>query len=582
MARFVTELMLRLIDGASAPARQAAASIGGITKAIRENNVQKLSGVSRQLGGRIRGLTGDLVGAGGALTAFGFALAGPIKSATEFEAKLTTIGQKAELSRAQTRAMGEDLTRASRETNQFAKDLAAGVDVLAGAGLKPDVALNMIRPIGKAATAYKADIADLATASYAAYSNLKIPIKDIGEALDVMAKAGKEGNFEINEMAQYLPSIAAAAQAAGQEGVPALADLAAALQVVRAASGSSAEAATNVANLLQKMRAPGTVKAFEKMGVDLVASLNKLEAEGRTPIEAISELTNKTLKGDLSRLGYLFQDAEVQKALRPLIQDMQKYKDIREKAGKAKGIVDKDFIDRMNDAEQKMQAAKVAAANLALTFGQALKPAFGFVAGSIGPVIERITAFIAAHPRLVANVALAIGALLAFRTATIAVNLASTIGKKAVIDMALSFMGAPGAVMGFGRSLIALINPMGLVRGALGLLRLAMIGNPIGLAAVAIGVAAVFIIKHWRGFVTFFQGVGRGVMAALAPVMPSLQPLIAAFKAFGGWIASFFKSNPGEDWSKWGFMVGKAIAWPTLTLINFVKWVGECLSLIHI
>ncbi|USQ97236.1 phage tail tape measure protein [Caulobacter sp. RL271] len=608
MARFVTELLLRLTDAVSAPARQATQSIQGITKAIRDNNVQQLTATSRALSGRIRGLTGDLVGAGGALAAFGFALSGPIKSATAFEAKLTTIAQKANLTRQQATALGVEIVRASKATNQFATDLAEGVDVLAGAGLDPRVALRLITPIGKAATAYKVEIKDLATASFAAYSNLKVPIDQVGDALDAMAVAGKEGNFEIEDLAKYLPGLAASAAAVGQKGVPGVTDLAAALQIVRRGSSDSAEAATNLANLLQKMTAKQTVKAFEKMGVDLVGSLKRLEAEGRTPIEAIAELTNKTLGGDLSRLSYLFEDAQVQKALRPLITDMKDYVAIREKASKSKGVADKDFIERMQDAEQKMQAAKIAAQNLSRTFGEALKPAFGLVAGILGPILDRLTAFVSAHPRLVANVTLAIGALLAFKTALIAVKLANAVGKKALVDMALGFsqLGSfalnaarqvilaavgsalnvtmfvqslsPASITGFGRSLLSLLNPMNLVRGAMNLMRLAFLGNPIGLIAVGLGLAAVFIIRHWRGFLTFFQGVGRGIMQGLAPVMPALQPLIGWVRGLGATIAKFFGGVPGEDWSKWGVAVGNAIAWPIATLVNFIKWVGEAIA----
>lgn len=682
--RFMSELVLRLVDAVSAPARQMRQSINGITTAIRETNTAALEASSKSLGRTMRGVTVDLAGAAAGLVAYTAALAKPIGAATEFEAKLTTIGQKAEMKRGAVMKMGVSIRALSVAVNQSSKDVAEGVDVLAGAGLDPAVALRLLDPIGRAATAYKAEIGDLANASYAVYENLKIPIQDVGLALDVMAVAGKKGKFELADMARYFPSLAASAQGLKQSGVAAVADLSAALQVALRGAGSADEAATNVGNLMQKIRAPQTVKAFDKMGVDLVASLNRLEAEGRTPIEAIAELTNKTLGGDLSRLGYLFEDAQVQKALRPLIDDMEDYRKIRAQAMAGQGTVMRDWVERMKDAEAKQNAAKIAADNLKVAFGAALLPAVGQLAGALTPLIQGLTAFITAHPKLVSNVTMAIGAYLAYQVATAGFTLLNLASKKGLVDLALGFLGAgngatsaaglvgraggairgalggvvglatrvadglilgvaggglkafgmlerlrglsfagvgrsilglgrplgafaariaglpglairsmltaggavkgflsllsPSSIVGFGRALVGLLNPVTLVRGALSLLRLALIGTGIGVIIVGIGLAAALVIQHWRGFVTFFQGVGRGFAAAIAPVRPALEPFIQGIKALFGWLGSFFKGKPGEDWSQYGVAVGKALGGAVLGLVNFARWVGECIT----
>ncbi|NKC48103.1 phage tail tape measure protein [Ochrobactrum anthropi ATCC 49188] len=57
--------------------------------------------------------------------------------------------------------------------------------------------------MGRAATAYRAEVDDLAKAGFAALDNLKVPATDFGKALDAMAQAGKEGAFELRDMAQY-------------------------------------------------------------------------------------------------------------------------------------------------------------------------------------------------------------------------------------------------------------------------------------------------------------------------------------------------------------------------------------------
>lgn len=195
--------------------------------------------------------------------------------------------------------------------------MADGMDILAGMGASRDDALGLLPDIGRATTAYNAEIADLSQAGYAALDNLKVPANEFGRALDAMAQAGKAGAFELKDMAKYFPSLGAGYQALGQKGVPAVADLSAALQIVRKGTGDSASAATNLSNVLQKINAPLTRKSFAKMGVNLEKEMKKAAEKGLTPIEAIAEITNRTLKGDLGKLGDLFQDAQVQQGLRP-------------------------------------------------------------------------------------------------------------------------------------------------------------------------------------------------------------------------------------------------------------------------
>ncbi len=178
---------------------------------------------------------------------------GSIVAAQQYESAMTDIAQKANLARTEGAKMGAGLLEAARRANQLPEALQAGVDTLAGFGLTPADAVRMIAPIGRAATAYKAEIADLSAAGFAVVDNLKVPIDQTGRVIDVMAAAGKAGAFEMKDMAQYFPTLTAGYQALGQKGVGAVADLAAALQIARKGAGDSASAATNIANVLQKI-----------------------------------------------------------------------------------------------------------------------------------------------------------------------------------------------------------------------------------------------------------------------------------------------------------------------------------------
>src|SRR5690606_35785360 len=291
---------------------------------------------------RLNAVRGRMVEAGAVAYALARAVSAPVRAATEFETKLEDIGQKINAPVSELPKLGAELRAVARETTQTAAAISEGADVLAGMGASREDALGLLNPIGKAATAYNAEIADLSQAGYAALDNLKVPANQFGSALDAMAQAGKAGAFELKDMAKYFPQLGAGYQALGQKGVPAVADLSAALQIVRKGTGDSASAATNLSNILQKVNAPLTRKNFAKMGVNLEKEMAKAAKKGMTPIEAIAEITNRTLKGNLGRLGDLFSDAQVQQGLRPLIQNLDEYRRIRAEALAAQGTVEED------------------------------------------------------------------------------------------------------------------------------------------------------------------------------------------------------------------------------------------------
>ncbi len=464
---------------------------------------------------RTQGVATGLAAGGAAAIGTGMAMSVPIiasvKGAQEFQSVMTDIGQKASLSRVQSAALGRELLIAARNANQMPADLQAGVDALAGLGATVPDAVRMMTPIGRAATAYKAEIADLSAAAFAATDNLKVPVAQTERVIDIMAQAGKAGAFEIKDMAGAFPALTAAYQGLGQSGTGAVADLAAGLQIARKGAGDSASAATNLSNVIQKISSPATAKAFEKMGVDLPAALKKAYSEGKTPLEAIAELTNKTLNGDLSRLGYLFEDSQVQQGLRPLIQNMEEFRRIRADATAADGTTDTDFADRMKDSAEQTRQWNVNSAALAASLGTLLLPTVNKVtekatafANWIGDVAER-------YPN--ASKAIAIGA---------------------------AGFAALFVVLGGGALVMAgLIAPFAALSFAAGVLNIALlptIGIALGIVAAIAGIAfaAYLVYNHWGAVAGWFGTQWEAIKGYASSAMDWFGTLPARFRAFGG------------------------------------------------
>lgn len=621
MSRRTSQLILSLIDRVTAPARRAAQSVRGITQAISEANGQRLRAMAdanRQNIGRLRA---DLVDTAATAVALGFALSRPYAAAREFESVLEDIGQKANLSRRAQLLLGSSIRALGPQVNRSAQEIAAGVDVLAGFGLDPNQAVTMMRPIGRAATAYRAQIEDLARASFAAVDNLDVPFNQTSRALSVMAIAGKEGAFELRDMAQYFPSLTAAAAALGQTGTPAVADLAAALQIARKGAGDSAEAATNLSNVLQKINAPATRRKFAAMGVDLEASLRQAAERGLTPIEAIAEITNRTLRGDLSKIGDLFEDAQVQKGLRPIIQNLEEYRRIRAAAANGGDVVDQDFARRMQTSAAAADAFKAKIQNLAISFGTALLPAINGVLDFVGPFVDGLAQMTERFPGLTQFVVGTIASLIGLRLAALAFRFGKAQMLAGLADLGLGLIGfrgqlkrarggigglasagldlaltlrrqvigafmattlqagiftrsmRAGGLRGMAGGLLTMLNPLRMIRGALALTKLAFRGLLIGSGIGLLVLAAAWIIENWSKVKAFFAGFASGFMEAIAPVRPALQPLIDGISTVVGWVRQLLGDSGGSEgsWRGWGEAAGKAIG-------GVVVWIAQLIG----
>jgi len=510
------------------------------------------------------------VAVGGGMAAGLFATG---KMAAEFQDGMTDIQQKADMSAKATAKMRSDIIMAARAAKQMPESIRAGVDVLSGFGMDAQQATNMMAPIGRAATAYKAEIADLSAASFANFSNLKVPVNETAGALNVMALAGKRGAFEMRDMAMYFPALTAQAQAFGQTGLGAVADLSAALQIARKATGDSATAANNVQNLLSKINMKDTIKNFDDFGVNLPKALEKAYAEGKTPLEAIAEITNKTLKGDLSKLPFLFGDMQASAALRPLIQNMEEYRQIREDAANAgqaapgQGVVDADFALRAQNASVQTRALMSNLNIMAMMVGDKVLPIFARMSESALNLTTRFTEWADKNPGMLDLLVKFVVGLTALNLGLGAARLAfgATIGpivqlyngfkllKDSQMVLSILARAGPVAARAFG---ILRTASLFLARGLMqaGMM---MLANPMILIITAIvaavAVAAYMIWKHWdtigpmlgrawQAVVGFFTGAWawlQGVFASLGNIiMTGLRLGWQAFLNFTpqGWL----------------------------------------------
>ena len=283
-----------------------------------------------------------------------------IPEALALEHQLRELGNVGQLSGEQLKEMDERLGSISRYTNQMRGEIAEGLNVLVASGIDPTAALDYMNVIGRTATAAQAEIVDISKTAFSVTDNLKVNVEDLGKTMDILAQAGKEGRFELKDMSAAFPSLTAGASMLGMKGVPAVAQLGAALQVAMKGAGSAPEAATNFESFLQSITSPMAVRRFEELyGVDLPKFLNKVIAENKDPIEEMVVLINKLTGGDVFAVSEIFRNKTDLNFLKPMMQNLDEYRRIKASALGANGIMDEDFNHMMETTTEQIKLLKI-------------------------------------------------------------------------------------------------------------------------------------------------------------------------------------------------------------------------------
>lgn len=584
MAVKTSTLIARLLDRVSGPAKAMAASLKGVSRATdalavsaRNANVASMQ-IARQARlnsvalNDVRGKMFDAAAAGFALKK---AFQGTTGVASDFETTLLDIAQKADMSDAAMKALGGRIKKLAPEINKSAGEVAKSMDILMGMGLDEKRAEAAIKPIGRVATAYRAELEDVSKAAFAAMDNLKVAPQDLERALDAMAQAGKEGAFELKDMAAQFPSLTAAAQALKMNGVDGVAKLSAALQIARKGAGDSASAATNTANLLQKIISPETTKKFQKQGINIRKELKWTQDQGGDVFEMIARVVQKATKGDLSKLGDFFEDSQVQQFLRPLIQNLDEYRKIRDKAKSAKGVVDKDFARRMQTAAEQTKALSDSLNAVGLSVGTSLLPSLNELMLNLKGLALRFEGFAEANPALVSGLVKVTASLVALKIATTATAYAYRVLRGAALSTMAVLAATRARLMMASAGMTALMTGTKLTTKAIAGLRLILLSSGIGAAVVALGAAAAFLAKNWNGVKKAVVAFSEAFKKALSPdVAASLKPLMDAVES----IAGFFNEITGEidpkKWEEFGRTAGTA----TAEFMNNMKEVAKAVK----
>lgn len=277
-----------------------------------------------------------------------------VRDYAALERQINRIGITADASASDTRAALSSLQGMAAQYALPMSQVTEGLESLVASGRDLQSALAFLPAVLATAQASGAEVRDVATSADAMATAFGIGADQMTRAFDVLTKEGKEGKFEMRDMAAELPSLAPAFAALGYTGVDALTKLSAAAQTVRMQTGSSAEAANALMNVFQKMESQATAANFKKFGIDVRKEMAAARAEGRDLLKFYTELSVKAINGDMSKLSQLFTDKEMWQGMRALISGADAMERFEKAANSADGTVLRDLNTVLQDTQSKV------------------------------------------------------------------------------------------------------------------------------------------------------------------------------------------------------------------------------------
>ena len=176
--------------------------------------------------------------------------------------------------------------------------------MIASGTVEIGTAKELLPVIQRASVASGADSNEIAKIAISAMQQYKLKPQEVQQALDKAMAAGQAGQFELDDMAKWLPQAMAATANAGMGGMKDFDVLLRSLQQARITAGSADEGGNNFVNLAAKITSADAVTKFSKAeyidkkgkkhsGIDLTKSLLEHKEKGENTLDAFMNIVDE-------------------------------------------------------------------------------------------------------------------------------------------------------------------------------------------------------------------------------------------------------------------------------------------------
>lgn len=562
MASLTSQLLVRLVDGISGPARKASGSLSGIGRAMHS-----LNGLHSRLGGALErnaaaldAARGRMLDAVAAAYALRRALGAPIGAAVAFESAMADVAKVSGFDDAGIAAFGKQLRQlAVNEIPMAVTELAALAANAAQAGVPDADLLGFTRITAKAATAWEmsGDAAGEALAKIR--TQLGLTNDQTRLFADAINHLSDNSAASAGDLVDYAKRVSAQGEFFGFAKEATLAFGSAMI----GAGAQSEVAATSFRNMGRALTRGGSAskaqrRAWRTLGLDAIKVSKAMQKDAvGTTLKVIEKLGQLPDHMQAAIMSDLFGDEA--RALAPLLNDIDQLKKalglVAEETAYA-GSVTKEFERRARTTAYAWQKFKSQINEVGLAVGNALLPALNDLMEKLGPIVIKIAEWAEKNPELTQGIVAATTALIALKIAAAGLTFAGLIGKGGAL---YALRGALTGVMFVGRPVARLMDTLA-VRAALAtaatgkapgiFARLAdamlVLGRgvstfPVGMVnAIATGVsrlgwwgaaaaaAGLLIYNNWSGLGEFFTAFGSSFMNGIGPIKPAIDAAITA------------------------------------------------------
>lgn len=265
---------------------------------------------------KARGVGRGMMSIGAGVAAGAMVMREPVKNQMDFDRRLAMVSNTAFSDRDVAgriegkKTLFDAVQKAVTEGGGTKEDALSSLDTLLASGaVSTDTALKLLPTLQKGAVATGASSEDMARIAISAMQQFGIKEEDIGLVLDKAVAAGQAGNFELADMARWLPSQMASAKQAGLSGMEGFERLLIANQQARVTAGSSDEAGNNLVNLLAKITAKETNDRFKNLkytdaktgktkGIDFAKSMEHYKGKGQDSLQAFMSIMDDVVGSD--------------------------------------------------------------------------------------------------------------------------------------------------------------------------------------------------------------------------------------------------------------------------------------------
>ena len=297
----------RLTRSGTASAREIARAQEAARNKVRELNAEM---GKTSTGQRLANAGRNVMGAVAGVTAGAMVMREPVRKSLGYDRELAMVANTAFSDRnAEGRIAGkkelhEAVKNAVATSGGTKEEALASINALLASGMDAKTAMSLLPTLQKGAVATGASAEELSAIAISALQN-GIAEADIGKALDMAVAAGQAGQFELRDMAKWLPQQMAKASAMGLSGLEGFQTLLVANQQSRVTAGTNDEAGNNLSNLLGKITAKETADRFSKIAykdekgkvreINYLKSMEAYKAQGKNSLEAFMAILDKVV-----------------------------------------------------------------------------------------------------------------------------------------------------------------------------------------------------------------------------------------------------------------------------------------------